>query len=130
MATREITTPLPINEARARLGLPPRKPAPAARTAAEHAPAFLYVVTAPDGTVKVGYATDPRRRLATLQSTAAQRLDLYATEAIDGQNPREAERHAHHILERHRIRGEWFRVHPEIALAAIRTAAFCADNGT
>lgn len=108
---------------------PARRAALLTSAAPDHPPAFVYVITAANGLVKVGVTQNPTKRLAQLQTATHHRLEIYATEPIDGQDPYAAERDAHRLLQRHRVRGEWFDCHPEAALAAIRKAAFWADNG-
>lgn len=94
-----------------------------------HMPSFVYVIVDTEGLVKVGFSQNVRKRAITLQSGSGRELTVYASEPVDGQNPKGAEAAAHRMLAKHRVRGEWFRCHPEVALAAIRKAAFLADNG-
>lgn len=55
--------------------------------------------------VKIGYATDPDRRLAELQVGSPERLVLFAV--IPGDRADESRLHAH--LRAYRLRGEWFK---------------------
>ena len=83
---------------------------------------YVYVIAGSQGTVKVGYSTNPQMRLAALQTASPGRLDLaYALATdIDG---RMIEAEAHRILDRHRLAGEWFDVSPQIATEAVEQAA-------
>ena len=67
------------------------------------------------GPIKIGSATDPHARLATLQTGSPQPLRLLA--AIDGGERKE--RAMHHQFSHLRIAGEWFRPAPEL-LALIK----------
>lgn len=60
--------------------------------------------------IKIGWATDPRKRLVTLQAQCPDQLDLVFSEPGNGRE--EAELHARfaHL----RMRGEWFKAHPDI----------------
>ena len=91
--------------------------------------AFLYVITDGRGEVKVGFSVDVDKRRANLQTARATTLTVYARECVDCLYPKEAEDMAHKLLERYRVRGEWFKCHPEVALAAIRKAAWLAEDG-
>jgi Meiotically up-regulated gene 113 len=65
--------------------------------------------------VKVGYSrTHPRTRMAELQAGSSRELILLAYTASL------TERQAHGKLHKHRVRGEWFAVCPEI-LAELNT---------
>jgi hypothetical protein len=90
---------------------------------------FLYVIVSERGHVKVGFSNDVEKRRAALQGASAAGLTVYAREAIDCLYPREAEGMAHKLLERYRLRGEWFDCHPEMALAAVKKAAWLAEDG-
>lgn len=93
-------------------------------------PSFLYVIVDERGEVKVGFSVDVEKRRRELQVGRARPLSIYAREAVDCMFPREAEALAHETLKAHRIRGEWFKCHPEVALAAIRKAAWEAEDGS
>lgn len=84
--------------------------------------AFLYAIGNQQGLVKVGVTTNPRQRLATLQTAypfPLQLLGLWATPG-DGYD---IEERAHSLLDHYRMRGEWFRVGTTTALASIEHAA-------
>ena len=92
-------------------------------------PAFLYVIVDDRGECKVGFSGNVERRCRDLQGARARKLTIYAREPVDCMYPTEAEAAAHAYLKRYRLRGEWFACHPEIALAAIRRAAWEAEDG-
>lgn len=83
---------------------------------------FLYVIAGPPGLIKVGVTTDPRARLAALQTGSPYPLKFLALLAMESDGyALEAEIHA--ALSPWRTVGEWFRVNPVRALIAIRRAA-------
>jgi hypothetical protein len=83
--------------------------------------AFIYLITGPPGMVKVGVTTDPRGRLATLQTGSAYPLKFAAIMATPGTGY-VVEARIHEILQAYRASGEWFRVSPTRTLFAIRQA--------
>lgn len=62
------------------------------------------------GLVKIGHATDPKRRLQGFQTGCPKPLELEAQ--FDGGGKEERELHAR--FAEHRERGEWFRLCPDI----------------
>jgi hypothetical protein len=65
----------------------------------------IYFIHKPnEQSMKVGFSSDPMRRLATLQTGSPSWLGMYAI--IPGSKTDEAKFHA--ALRPHRIRGEWF----------------------
>lgn len=84
--------------------------------------AFLYVIEGAPGLVKVGITSDPRARLAALQTACPYPLEFAAILATPGHGY-DIEGAAHAILGPHRGTGEWFRVPPRVAIEAIRLAA-------
>lgn len=69
----------------------------------------VYFVSAP-GRIKIGFTTQPEVRLAHLQATDMERLEVIGT--IDGS--RSDETALHDKLESHRLRGEWFSDNEEV----------------
>lgn len=67
-----------------------------------------FVQAGADGPIKIGFATDVRRRLTNMQTASAAELRLLA--AIEGDQDHEAALHAR--LAPLRVRGEWFRDDP------------------
>lgn len=65
--------------------------------------AKVYFVSAP-GRVKIGFTCRPEKRLKDLQKGDMETLSVIAI--IDGS--RFLEKTLHHILQPHRLRGEWF----------------------
>jgi hypothetical protein len=80
-------------------------------------PTNLYFVCEADGRAwKIGFAHDPSDRLSTLQQANFRELIVFAR--VPG--TRNLERFIHHVLRRHRLRGEWFSDAPRVlALASI-----------
>jgi hypothetical protein len=62
------------------------------------------------GMVKIGCAYDPFDRLKSLQTGSPTKLKIEAL--LKGSTKRERE--LHKLLKKHRVRGEWFRLCPEI----------------
>lgn len=67
------------------------------------------------GAVKIGYAADPQKRLAELQTGCPNGLELIRT--LHGQ--RREEKEVHRRLKRFRHRGEWFAANAGPLNAAI-----------
>lgn len=71
---------------------------------------FIYFIRAGD-MVKIGFTrSDPRRRVAALQTGNAEHLRLLTY--IAGHSKMETE--LHDLLRDHRVRGEWFRWTAEV----------------
>ena len=94
-----------------------------ASTAPLRPSAFVYVVSATSGHVKIGVAADPLSRLASLQTGASEPLDLVYACAVQSGNGYAVEQAAHGILWRRRLNGEWFDTTPDLAVAAIAAAS-------
>ncbi len=84
---------------------------------------FVYVIGPEQGLQKIGLATDPRSRLATLQTASPFDLLLHASVAVPFGAAPAIERQAHRLLVRSCIRNEWFDTTPDEATAAVHTAA-------
>jgi hypothetical protein len=83
---------------------------------------FIYVIGPEQGLQKVGLATDPRSRLATLQTASPFDLLLHASVAVPFGHAHTIERHAHRLLVRSCVRNEWFETTPADAIAAVHAA--------
>ena len=84
---------------------------------------FIYVIGPEQGLQKVGLATDPRSRLATLQTASPFDLLLHASVAVPFGHAHTIERQAHRLLVRSCVRNEWFETTPADAIAAVHAAA-------
>jgi hypothetical protein len=84
---------------------------------------FIYVIGPEQGLQKVGLATDPRSRLATLQTASPFDLLLHASVAVPFGYAQTIERQAHRLLVRSCVRNEWFETTPADAIAAVHAAA-------
>ena len=82
----------------------------------------IYVIGPPVGLQKVGIATDPRQRLATLQTACPFDLFLHMAVAVPFEDAHTIERRAHRLLARSCIRNEWFEATPAEAIAAVQSA--------
>jgi hypothetical protein len=83
---------------------------------------FLYVFKGDHNLAKVGVSTNPDARLAQLRTASPFPID-YAFVGVTPGAGYDIERVAHGILAGHRCNGEWFDVPPEMAVAAVHTAA-------
>ncbi len=83
----------------------------------------IYVIGPLIGLQKVGIATDPRQRLATLQTACPFDLFLHLAVAVPFEEAHAIERRAHRLLARSCIRNEWFEATREEAIQAVQSAA-------
>lgn len=75
---------------------------------------YVYFIQAGEGPVKIGWALDPKKRLAELQTGCPSELRLIGTWPGD----RELEKSAHQHFAEHRLRGEWFRPTRDVLAAS------------
>jgi hypothetical protein len=80
---------------------------------------FVYVVSGVPGKVKIGQTSDPKARLASLQTGSAYPLEFAYIAVLPQTGHIITELKVHELLDRHRGVGEWFDVAPEMAVAAI-----------
>lgn len=72
---------------------------------------MIYFISAePDGPIKIGYASNPKKRIASLQTAHHQQLKLL--KVIPGTLQAEAALHA--LFKNDRIKGEWFKRSPSL----------------
>jgi Meiotically up-regulated gene 113/MarR family len=84
----------------------------------------VYVVKSEGGPVKIGKATNPRKRLKDLQTTSPFPLSLEYVAECDAESASDRiERLAHKNLQAKRMGGEWFDVLPVQASLALEIAA-------
>ncbi len=83
----------------------------------------VYVIQAEGGPVKIGVAGDPLARLEALQTASFARLSLEYAGGITPNGARQVEAQVHRRLADHRLSGEWFKVEPAHAVAAIQQVA-------
>jgi hypothetical protein len=84
---------------------------------------YIYVIGPLVGLQKVGIATDPKQRLATLQTAVPFDLHLHLAIAVPFHEAQAIERRAHRLLAKACVRNEWFETTPKEAMAALQTAA-------
>ena len=84
----------------------------------------LYMVQSggPSGPVKIGYATNVLYRVSNLQTGNPERLTLILEARVPDPAALEAELHDRFCA--HRIRGEWFRYHQDVAAACAELQRF------
>lgn len=85
----------------------------------------IYLIASGRDVIKVGIASDVRKRLRGLQTGAAYALHVMHQIEVDAAHSRTLEKLIHKALKPHHMRGEWFRVAPG---KAIRVANDCADR--
>ena len=83
---------------------------------------YVYVIGPSQGLQKVGIATDPKQRLATLQTAVPFDLHLHLAVAVPFHEAHAIERRAHRLLARSCVRNEWFEATPAEAIAAVQSA--------
>ncbi len=83
---------------------------------------YVYVIGPPIGLQKVGIATDPKQRLATLQTACPFDLFLHLAVAVPFEDAHAIERRAHRLLARSCVRNEWFEATREEAIQAVQSA--------
>lgn len=89
---------------------------------------FVYVISATNGYVKIGKASNPYERFGTIQTSSPLILTLcYVCEC---RNPVDIEIAAHQTIAEHRRHREWFEVSPNVAVAAVRAALIAAGFET
>jgi hypothetical protein len=72
---------------------------------------FVYAIYCPNkNEVKIGYATDPLKRLASLQTGTTDRLDIITTFS----GGLEKEKQLHDTLKNYRVSGEWFTYNSKV----------------
>lgn len=81
----------------------------------------LYVMGEADGPRKIGIARDVRKRLHAIRSSSLLEASVLHEREL-GDDAWRVEAHAHKLLKAQRIRGEWFDVTTEAAIAAIEAA--------
>ena len=84
---------------------------------------FVYVIGPAVGLQKIGLATDPRSRLAALQTACPFDLHLHVAVSVPFGEAHAIERRAHRALAHVCARNEWFAVTPAEAIAVVRQAA-------
>ena len=92
-------------------------------------PAFVYVIGAPDGPVKVGVTNDVESRRSVLQVASLTALEISLSVPLSRREAFAVERHAHWLLKDQRVRGEWFRVASADAVKAVQAARHAVARG-
>ena len=81
-------------------------------------PIYVYFIRAANGPIKIGIARDVLQRLAGLQTSNPNKLELLAHRLGD----QSVEQEYHRRFAAHRLAGEWFEPHPDILEEATRLA--------
>jgi predicted GIY-YIG superfamily endonuclease len=81
---------------------------------------FLYVIAAhKEGPVKLGLSMDPQRRVRQLQTGSAEALFIHHVEEVSDGRVKIAEKALHQMLGHKRLKGEWFNISVEDAIAEV-----------
>ena len=86
---------------------------------------FLYVICEQSDEptpVKIGLSVKPERRLKQLQTGQSSQLVLFHKEEVPDEQVYGLERAIHRDLRHKRVKGEWFLITPEDAVAEIKHA--------
>lgn len=82
---------------------------------------YVYVIKCDAGPIKVGMSDKPQKRLVDLQVACPFELELTHIADCKG-HASEIESAAHHFLSANHLRGEWFSVSVDVAVAAVQRA--------
>jgi predicted GIY-YIG superfamily endonuclease len=83
---------------------------------------FVYVIASGPNTVKIGYSSDPQRRLKELQTGHERKLTLVHKETVTESEAPYIEKIVH-VANRHKcLHGEWFNLTHEQAIHEIQFA--------
>jgi len=91
---------------------------------------WIYIVGSFEhlNAVKIGMSTRPVRlgRLQQLQTGFPYHLHVYAEFPVYRHRIRNKEKNIHKTLEKYKMKGEWFNLHPKIAIEKVKKVI---DNG-
>jgi hypothetical protein len=83
---------------------------------------WLYVIGGDSGPLKIGYSGNPKARVRDLNISSPVQLEIKHTREVAGLTCKFTEKYAHALLASRWVKGEWFDVTPDQAIAAIRLA--------
>lgn len=93
---------------------------PTASTIRQRSKCSVYVIDAGDAGVKIGISGKPKKRAHSLRTSTSHRIDIFKTWALKNTDAaRSVEKAAHKALRQFRLRGEWFSIRPQEAVAVI-----------
>ena len=76
---------------------------------------YLYVINNTENKCKIGFSSDPHKRLKTLQTGSSTNLKLHHYVEVPAARVKMLESKIHHELSYLRLRGEWFNIEPSKA---------------
>lgn len=88
----------------------------------ENSVTSIYIIGPEGGPYKVGWSADPKTRLSNLQVGQAQEIKLHYSETTETEVAKVIEKLIHRQIGYKRVRGEWFDVTLEEAIAEVRFA--------
>lgn len=83
---------------------------------------YVYVVSSPNGYVKIGRANEAHERFYMVQCNSP--LELTLSYVCEAPNADQIEKSVHIALAAYRRHGEWFEVSSAVAIEALRQAMF------
>lgn len=83
---------------------------------------YIYVIGTQGNLQKIGYAADPNKRLAQLQTGNPERLYLHHKIPVPDSRARLVEKHIHKEISYKRATGEWFKLTPKEAVDLLNYA--------
>jgi hypothetical protein len=84
--------------------------------------AYVYIIGPNNGPYKVGWSASPHTRLHSLQTGTTEYLRLHYKEETETSKAKVIEKLIHRQLAHKRIRGEWFAVTLQEAIAEVKYA--------
>ncbi|WP_352970943.1 GIY-YIG nuclease family protein [Mesorhizobium sp. M1334] len=82
---------------------------------------FIYIATAEHGGLKVGYSTNPVRRLVAINRR--RHIGAKIAHVVETDHPQQCEFLAHRALKTYRLDGEWFSCPLAVAIEAVESAS-------
>ena len=81
---------------------------------------YLYIIASdPAGPVKLGLSVAPDKRVRQLQTACPKQLVVYHTEEVEDDRVKIAESALHRLLGHRRMKGAWFDMTVEEAIAEV-----------
>lgn len=84
---------------------------------------FVYLIASGRNIIKVGKADDVRKRVRGLQTASPFEMQVFHTIEASTEHVGALEKLIHKRLKRYHLRGEWFRVERQTAVAIAQRAA-------
>jgi predicted GIY-YIG superfamily endonuclease len=90
---------------------------------------YIYIIASnANGPVKIGRSADPQKRLKQLQTGHALPLTIHYQQEISGDEVNLMERAVHKMIRHKRLKGEWFAISVEEAIAEVKHAVILYED--